>query len=134
MDQPKVLCWYIWSISLQVLLVIFSHISSVFLRFFNLNMSARINVRVDLLKLNSMVFFLGAEWWAQPFGKSIPLLSWVPYISGESFKCSNGTNLWVWWQIVQLQGFAHSLYVSSLCNTLYSTWFSWYLGSIFLFI
>lgn len=25
-------------------------------------------------------FLLGAEWWAQDFRKSIPLLSWVPYI------------------------------------------------------
>ncbi|KAI3793540.1 hypothetical protein L1987_36159 [Smallanthus sonchifolius] len=25
---------------------------------------------------------VGAEWWAQDFGKSIPLLSWVPFING----------------------------------------------------
>ncbi|XP_076957398.1 choline/ethanolaminephosphotransferase 1-like isoform X2 [Bidens hawaiensis] len=25
---------------------------------------------------------VGAEWWAQGFGKSIPLLSWVPFING----------------------------------------------------
>ncbi|KAI3452956.1 hypothetical protein Pfo_009619 [Paulownia fortunei] len=25
--------------------------------------------------------FVGAEWWAQPFGKSIPFLSWVPFIN-----------------------------------------------------
>ncbi|CAK9149287.1 unnamed protein product [Ilex paraguariensis] len=24
---------------------------------------------------------VGAEWWAQPFGKSLPFLSWVPFIS-----------------------------------------------------
>lgn len=26
--------------------------------------------------------FVGAEWWAQQFGKSIPFLSWVPFFSG----------------------------------------------------
>jgi len=26
--------------------------------------------------------FLGAEWWAQDFQKSMPLLGWVPFISG----------------------------------------------------
>ncbi|KAL7110469.1 hypothetical protein ACP275_05G028100 [Erythranthe tilingii] len=26
--------------------------------------------------------FIGAEWWAQPFGKSIPFFSWVPFING----------------------------------------------------
>ncbi|XP_026436273.1 choline/ethanolaminephosphotransferase 1-like isoform X1 [Papaver somniferum] len=26
-------------------------------------------------------FFVGAEWWVQQFGVSIPLLSWVPFIS-----------------------------------------------------
>ncbi|XP_048602862.1 choline/ethanolaminephosphotransferase 2-like [Brassica napus] len=25
--------------------------------------------------------FVGAEWWAQQFGKSIPLLSWVPFLN-----------------------------------------------------
>lgn len=25
--------------------------------------------------------FVGAEWWAQPFGKSIPFLSWVPFVN-----------------------------------------------------
>ncbi|KAD7479933.1 hypothetical protein E3N88_03069 [Mikania micrantha] len=25
---------------------------------------------------------VGAEWWAQDFGKSVPLLSWVPFING----------------------------------------------------
>ncbi|TYK09057.1 choline/ethanolaminephosphotransferase 1-like [Cucumis melo var. makuwa] len=24
--------------------------------------------------------FVGAEWWAQPFGKSLPFLSWVPFL------------------------------------------------------
>ena len=27
----------------------------------------------------------GAEWWAQQFGKSIPIFSWVPFISGEAW-------------------------------------------------
>ncbi|KAJ6837097.1 choline/ethanolaminephosphotransferase 2-like [Iris pallida] len=27
-----------------------------------------------------LTFILGAEWWAQDFRKSIPLLSWVPYL------------------------------------------------------
>jgi hypothetical protein len=26
--------------------------------------------------------FVGAEWWAQDFQKSMPLLGWVPFISG----------------------------------------------------
>ncbi|KAL8052768.1 hypothetical protein ABFX02_05G026600 [Erythranthe guttata] len=26
--------------------------------------------------------FVGAEWWAQPFGKSIPFFSWVPFLNG----------------------------------------------------
>lgn len=26
--------------------------------------------------------FVGAEWWAHQFGTSIPVLSWVPYVSG----------------------------------------------------
>nr|GLL43485.1 choline/ethanolaminephosphotransferase 1 isoform X1 [Ipomoea trifida] len=26
---------------------------------------------------------VGAEWWAQQFGKSIPFLSWVPFLNGE---------------------------------------------------
>jgi hypothetical protein len=26
--------------------------------------------------------FVGAEWWAQDFQKSMPLLGWVPLISG----------------------------------------------------
>ncbi|KAI4386435.1 hypothetical protein MLD38_004367 [Melastoma candidum] len=25
--------------------------------------------------------FVGSEWWAQPFGKAIPIFSWVPFIS-----------------------------------------------------
>lgn len=33
-------------------------------------------------------FFLGAEWWAQRFGNSIPFLSWVPFINGmEDVNC-----------------------------------------------
>ncbi|XP_020703221.1 choline/ethanolaminephosphotransferase 1-like [Dendrobium catenatum] len=27
-----------------------------------------------------LTFFMGAEWWAQDFRKSIPLLSWVPFL------------------------------------------------------
>lgn len=27
-----------------------------------------------------LTFFLGAEWWSQSFRKSIPLLSWVPFL------------------------------------------------------
>ncbi|XP_012855181.1 PREDICTED: choline/ethanolaminephosphotransferase 1-like, partial [Erythranthe guttata] len=26
--------------------------------------------------------FVGAEWWAQPFGNSIPFFSWVPFLNG----------------------------------------------------
>ncbi|XP_010430715.1 PREDICTED: choline/ethanolaminephosphotransferase 2-like [Camelina sativa] len=26
---------------------------------------------------------VGAEWWAQPLGKSIPLFSWVPFLNGN---------------------------------------------------
>ncbi|KAL9233041.1 hypothetical protein vseg_008084 [Gypsophila vaccaria] len=26
--------------------------------------------------------FVGAQWWAQPFGASFPFLNWVPYVSG----------------------------------------------------
>ncbi|KAK7379010.1 hypothetical protein VNO80_04461 [Phaseolus coccineus] len=30
---------------------------------------------------------VGAEWWAQPFGKSLPFLSWLPYLEGiPTFK------------------------------------------------
>ncbi|CAL5421465.1 unnamed protein product [Camellia sinensis] len=29
---------------------------------------------------------LGADWWAQPFGKSLPFLSWVPLINGNPNK------------------------------------------------
>ncbi|KAL9332291.1 hypothetical protein ACSQ67_001901 [Phaseolus vulgaris] len=30
---------------------------------------------------------VGAEWWAQPFGKSLPFLSWLPYLEGiATFK------------------------------------------------
>ncbi|XP_004297171.1 PREDICTED: choline/ethanolaminephosphotransferase 1 [Fragaria vesca subsp. vesca] len=25
--------------------------------------------------------FVGSEWWAQPFGKSLPILSWIPFLS-----------------------------------------------------
>ncbi|GFP96004.1 choline/ethanolaminephosphotransferase 2 [Phtheirospermum japonicum] len=27
--------------------------------------------------------FVGAEWWAQSFGKSVPFLSWVPFVNGK---------------------------------------------------
>ncbi|PNX70801.1 putative CDP-alcohol phosphatidyltransferase class-I family protein, partial [Trifolium pratense] len=27
---------------------------------------------------------VGAEWWAQQFGKSLPFLSWLPYLSGKT--------------------------------------------------
>jgi hypothetical protein len=27
--------------------------------------------------------FVGAEWWAQDFQKSMPLLGWVPFIPGN---------------------------------------------------
>lgn len=32
-----------------------------------------------------LTFFLGAEWWAQDFRKSIPLLSWVPFLPEIAF-------------------------------------------------
>ena len=38
-------------------------------------------VNIDL-KIRS---YPGAEWWAQQFGKSLPFLSWVPFIDGKAF-------------------------------------------------
>lgn len=32
-----------------------------------------------------LTFFLGAEWWAQDFRKSIPFLSWVPFLPEIAF-------------------------------------------------
>jgi len=29
-----------------------------------------------------LITFVGAKWWAQDFQKSMPLLGWVPFISG----------------------------------------------------
>ncbi|XVF43366.1 hypothetical protein PTKIN_Ptkin02bG0034700 [Pterospermum kingtungense] len=31
--------------------------------------------------MHFLTAFLGAEWWAQQFGKSIPLFSWVPFLN-----------------------------------------------------
>ncbi|KAL8549317.1 hypothetical protein ACS0TY_008240 [Phlomoides rotata] len=31
--------------------------------------------------IHFLTAFVGAEWWVQPFGKSVPFLSWLPYIS-----------------------------------------------------
>ena len=38
-----------------------------------------------LLLLFLLLFYhTGAEWWAQPFGKSLPFLSWLPYLEGKT--------------------------------------------------
>jgi len=37
-----------------------------------------------LLLLLLLFYYTGAEWWAQPFGKSLPFLSWLPYLEGKT--------------------------------------------------
>jgi len=38
----------------------------------------------SLLLLLLLFYYTGAEWWAQPFGKSLPFLSWLPYLEGKT--------------------------------------------------
>lgn len=33
-----------------------------------------------------IISYQGAEWWAQQFGKSIPFLSWVPFLNGKNLQ------------------------------------------------
>lgn len=39
-------------------------------------------MHVDLHMAGLLIPFVGAEWWAQDFQKSVPLLGWVPFIAG----------------------------------------------------
>jgi ethanolaminephosphotransferase len=34
--------------------------------------------------INYYYFSTGAEWWAQQFGKSLPFLNWLPFLSGKT--------------------------------------------------
>lgn len=54
----------------------------------HLSMHTNINLPTDRVidLIIRMALFPGAEWWAQPFGKSIPLFSWLPFINGKSFN------------------------------------------------
>uniref|UniRef100_A0A3Q7H7K4 Uncharacterized protein n=1 Tax=Solanum lycopersicum TaxID=4081 RepID=A0A3Q7H7K4_SOLLC len=37
--------------------------------------------RTSLLMSSLIPGYPGSEWWAQPFGKSMPLVSWVPFLN-----------------------------------------------------
>jgi hypothetical protein len=39
---------------------------------------------MHIIFINYYYFSTGAEWWAQQFGKSLPFLNWLPFLSGKT--------------------------------------------------